>query len=149
MALNWGTRILFLYLGFVALIGVLVWKSMQTKVNLVTEDYYAQELSFQKKLDAENATAALAQKPVLSVTDESVLIFFPQEFAGRPIEAKLHCYYAPDGAMDMEFDHLEVSHGRLSIPREGLPALKYTAKLSWRCAGKNFYQETPLNLAWQ
>jgi hypothetical protein len=149
MALNWGTRILFLYVGFVALMGVLVWKSMHTQVNLVTEDYYAQELSFQHKLDAENATAALTQRPVISATPDAVLVFFPHEFSALPVEAKLHFYYAPDGAMDKEFDRLATSSGRLSIPRNALPALRYTAKLSWQCAGRNYYQETPLNLSWQ
>jgi len=144
MAINWGTRIVLLYLGFIALIGFLVWKSTHTKVNLVTEDYYAQELVFQKRLDAQNATAALVQKPQITTTADTIIIRFPEAFSTKEIEASLQLYYVPDAALDKHFDKLHTSNGTLSIPRASLPASKYTAKLNWSCDGQQYYQETPL-----
>ncbi|MBS1614849.1 MAG: FixH family protein [Bacteroidetes bacterium] len=146
MTINWGTRILLLYVGFVALIGLLVWKSMHTKVNLVTEDYYAQELVFQKKLDAERASSLLAQKPVVSLTPKEIIIFFPPGFSGKNIEGHLQLYFAPDAALDRQFEHLQAHDGQISIPRKYIAQLKYTAKLSWTCEGTTYYQEYPLNL---
>lgn len=149
MTINWGTKIFLLYSGFVLLIGVLVWKSTHTKIDLVTEDYYAQELTFQKKLDAESATAALASKPVMSVTPEAIMIFFPQDFAGKPIQADLQLYNPANAALDKNFTNLNAADGKLDIERKDLPAAKYIGKLSWKCEGKTYYQEAPLNLGWK
>lgn len=149
MSFNWGTKIVFLYLGFVLLIGTLVWKSTQTKFDLVTEDYYAQEVTFQKKLDAQSATAALAQKPVMSVTPEAILIFFPQDFAGKEITAELKLYNPANAALDKTFDKLEAKDGKISIERKSLPAVPYTGKLTWEAEGKTYYQEAALNLSWK
>jgi hypothetical protein len=147
MAINWGAKIVLFYTGFVLLIGVLVWKSTHTRVDLVTEDYYAQEISFQKKLDAEQATAGLPQKPVMSVTPETIMIFFPQEFSGKVIQADLQLYNPANSALDKTFTKLQVGNGKLNIDRKGLPAAHYTGKLTWTCDGKTYYQEAPLNLA--
>ena len=147
MAISWSTRIFFLYTGFIILIGTLVWKTTQSKVELVSEDYYEREVGFQKKLDAQTATAALSQKPVVSLTDKSLLIFFPQEFAGKEISAELKLYNNANSALDKVFSGVPVIDGKLEISSERLPAMRYTAQLAWRCEGRSYYQEFPLKLS--
>jgi hypothetical protein len=149
MVINWGKKILLLYLGFVTLIVMLVWKSTQVKLNLVSEDYYAQEISFQRKLDARQASAGLSQKPVVSATPDAILIFFPQEFAGKDIKADLHLYNPANAALDKSFPGQQAAEGKIAVQRAGLPAANYIAKLAWTCDGKSYYQETPLNLIWK
>lgn len=149
MSFNWGKKILFLYLGFVALIVTLVWKSSQVKLNLVSEDYYEQEVSFQKRLDAQAATATLDMKPVMSVTPEAIMIFFPPNFSGKAIKADLQLYNPAGSALDKSFANLQAEDGKLRIDRKGLPAAHYTGKLTWKCDGKTYYQEAPLNLSWK
>jgi len=131
------------------LIGTLVWKCTHTKIDLVTEDYYAQELVFQRKLDAGNATAGLTQKPVMSLTPEAIMIFFPQEFSGKNIQADLQLYNPANSALDKVFTNLQAEEGKLRIERNELPAVAYTGKLTWKCEGKTYYQEAALNLSWR
>ena len=147
MAINWGTKIFLLYSAFVLLIGTLVWKSMHTAVDLVSEDYYQQEVGFQQRLNAQAATMQLSQKPVVSTTPSAILIFFPQEFAGRKVQAEVRLYNAANASLDKAFAAVEVAEGRLEISRKAVPAVNYIAKLSWQCAGKKYYQEAPLNLS--
>lgn len=147
LSFHWGRKIALLYLGFVALIVTLVWKSTHVKLNLVSEDYYAQELSFQTKLDAENAAAQLEQKPVLSLAPDAILVFFPQSKAGKAIDAELHFYNPADAALDKAFSHLHPQQGQLRIDRTTLADARFIAKLSWTCEGKAYYQELPLNLS--
>src|ERR1043165_4473851 len=149
MTINWGTKIFLLYTGFVILIGTLVWKSVHTKFDLVTEDYYAQEISFQQRLDAQNATAGLTQKPVISATPEAIMVFFPQEFTGKAIQADLQLYNPANAALDKTFTNLQATDGKLRIERKNLPAAHYTGKLIWKCDGKSYYQEAPLSLNWK
>jgi hypothetical protein len=149
MSINWGTKIFILYTGFVVFMGTLVWKSMHTKFDLVTEDYYQQEIGFQKKLDAQTATATLTQRPVMSVTPEAIIVFFPQDFSAKAIKADLQLYNPADAGLDKTFTDLQAEAGKLTIARKDLPAAQYTGKLTWQCDGKTYYQEAPLNLRWR
>ena len=44
--MSWGYKIMFLYLGFVAMILTLVVMSMQQDIHLVSENYYEKEQNF-------------------------------------------------------------------------------------------------------
>jgi hypothetical protein len=146
ITLNWGTRIFFLYTAFVLLIVTLVWKSTQTKFDLVSDDYYQQEVGFQKTIDARTNTAHLAQRPVAGVTAEAILIFFPQDFAGKGVSADVQLYSPANAAMDKKFSALGLRDGQISITRKSVAPGRYIMKLSWVSEGKEYYQEMPLNL---
>ena len=147
ITMNWGTKIVFLYTGFVLLIITLVWKSAHTKFDLVSDDYYEQEVGFQKKLDARGNTALLSQKPVSGVTTDAVMIFFPQEFTGKAVIASVHLYNPSDASADKTYPALNVADGKLVIPRKDIKPAKYTLQLTWNCEGKEYYQDLPLNLS--
>ena len=51
MKFNWGYKITVFYLVFIAGIMYLVIQSSRQKMDLVTTDYYAQELKYQDKID--------------------------------------------------------------------------------------------------
>jgi hypothetical protein len=147
MAINWGTKIFMLYTGFVLFICTLVWKSMHTNVDLVSEDYYEQEVTFQRKLNAQTATMQLSQKPVIITTLQAILIFFPREFHNKQIKADVHLYDPANAALDKAFVALQAEQDKLEISRKNIPAASYTVQLSWQCEGRKYYQEFPLNLA--
>ena len=58
--MNWGYKILFVYIAFVAGILAMVFGSSSQKVDLVTPDYYAKELKYQDKIDELGRVAALS-----------------------------------------------------------------------------------------
>ena len=147
ITINWGAKIVFLYAGFVLLIVTLVWKSTHTKFDLVSEDYYEQEVNFQKKIDACSNSARLSQMPVPGITADAILVFFPQEFAGRGVSADVQLYSPSNAALDTKFKALGMRDGRVTIPRKGIIPASYIMKLSWVCEGKEYYKEMPLNLS--
>jgi hypothetical protein len=51
MKLSWGYKIMFVYIAFVAGMGFLVFKASSQKFDLVTKDYYDQELKYQQVID--------------------------------------------------------------------------------------------------
>jgi hypothetical protein len=59
MHISWGIKIAMLYCGFVALIIIMVSMAMNQKIDLVSKDYYEQELNYQKKIDKTNRSHAL------------------------------------------------------------------------------------------
>jgi hypothetical protein len=50
--MNWGLRIVLVYIGFVAMILTLVFKARSEKIELVAPDYYEQEIVYQNRIEA-------------------------------------------------------------------------------------------------
>lgn len=62
---NWGKGIVLVYSLFVLGILYLVYQSKQQKLDLVYDDYYAQELMFQNQIDATQRVEDAGEKPSL------------------------------------------------------------------------------------
>ena len=79
MKLSWGYKIMFVYLAFVAGIGFLVFKASNQEFDLVTKDYYEQELKYQQVID-QSANASKLSTPVsIEKKEEQLKISFPEE----------------------------------------------------------------------
>lgn len=145
MRISWGYKIALLYCGFVALIITLVVKSMHQKVDLVSKDYYAEELAFQRKIDAGKNQSVLSAAANIHADAQNIVIDFPAEFKDANVTGKVH-FYAPANA-DFDKDiSIAAVNNTVSISRNLLQQARYTLKLSWEAAGKKYYQETDLNL---
>ncbi len=86
--MNWGYKILFVYLFFIAGILVLVYKSSSQKVDLVTKDYYQKELKYEQKIDEAERAQSLSSPLQYEVNHNKVSIYFPEEMRGKKITAK-------------------------------------------------------------
>ncbi|MGG9972575.1 FixH family protein [Ferruginibacter sp. SUN002] len=99
--MNWGYKILFVYLAFV---GGMVWmviKSSSQKMDLVTTDYYAKELKYQDKIDEAKRTSALSKAVECTVVNSQLSIKFPEDFSGKEIKGDVHLYCPSDEDKDL------------------------------------------------
>jgi hypothetical protein len=145
MKINWGTRIAILYGGFVILIVVLVAGSMRQSFDLVAPDYYGQEIKYQQVIDASKNQSALSAPASIYAGAQTVTIDFPAEFIGKEIMGNVQFYSAVNAAWDKVI-HINASNNTMVIPRQGLHNANYKIKLTWNSEGKEYYQETDLNL---
>jgi hypothetical protein len=143
--ISWGTRIVFLYVGFISLIVTLVVSATRMDFDLVSKDYYQQEIGFQKHLDATEATATLSQPLAVTANAANVVVLFPFEFFGKAIDANLRFYSPINDTHDREFK-MHANDGKIFIDRAKLDKTAYTLQVSWNAGGKDYYQELPLNL---
>ncbi|MDR0800970.1 FixH family protein [Fluviicola sp.] len=78
--MNWGKGIIVgmvLFMGFIITMVVIM---MQQKIDLVQEDYYQQELEYNKQYDAESNYLS-AQKPIeIRSSADTLLLAFPADF---------------------------------------------------------------------
>ena len=140
MKLSWGYKITFVYIAFVAGIGVLVFKASNQKFDLVTKDYYDQELKYQQVID-QAANASKLSAPVTIERKEGELkINFPDEMKNKKKLVDFYLYYAADAKKDFR-KSFELSENELT---QALPAgMKgmYELKLSWESGGIKYYSE--------
>jgi hypothetical protein len=140
MKTSWGHKILFVYLAFVAGTMFLVFKANQQKFDLVTSDYYEQELKFQNVIDQKQRVAELSAPPKISHSVNSVSIQFPDEFLNKEVKGEIYLYRPSDASKDIRksFTTLQCFAG-LTLDKNLSGA--YEVKLSWQADGNSFYNE--------
>ncbi len=143
--MNWGYKILFVYLAFVAGIALLVVKSSNQKIDLVTTDYYAKELKYQERIDAIHNTTALSAPVTYEVVNDKMIISFPKEFADKKIAVSVMFYCPSDDSKDITKQY-ETSNATITAD---IPAAKkgaYELQINWKQDDKSYYFQDRLFL---
>jgi hypothetical protein len=146
MTIGWGWKIAMGYLGFVAMIICLVVASGRQKIDLVSKDYYKDEIAYQQVLDASKNQADLQGALTIHANKQEVVIDFPPEFDQKILSGNVQFYCAVNDKWDRKFD-IKTTNARHSISRDGLHPATYTAKVNYRVDDKDFYYEIPINLS--
>ena len=138
--MNWGTKILLLYVAFIIGILFMVFKSSNQNTDLVTPDYYASELTYQEKIDEIKRVAALSMPVEYVIKDNELLIKFPKDFAGKKLVGELVLYCPSDKNKDLKKTFsIQDDTLKLNIP----PANKglFELHLSWQDGTVTYYFE--------
>lgn len=145
MKINWGWKLTILYGGFVVIILVLVIGSARQRMDLVSSDYYAEELIFQKKIDAGKNQANLSASVDVHADSKMVFIEFPKELKDKNLTGKVQFYSPVNSDWDRNFT-IHIRNDQFTIDRSKLMNTRYTLKINYTVGGKNYYQETELQL---
>lgn len=143
MKLSWGYKITIVYVAFVIGIGVLVFKASSQKFDLVTKDYYDQELKYQQVIDQAANASRLSAPVTIEKSDAVLKIRFPDEMRNKKKLVDFYLYYAADAKKDFR-KSFELNENEIA---QALPAgMKgmYELKLSWETGGVKYYYEKKL-----
>jgi hypothetical protein len=140
--MNWGHKIVFAYIGFAGFIGLLAVKAMRQDIDLVSKDYYEQEIQYQDQIGRmKNAGEAESQLIFDYVATEKLAkITFPVKHFTT---AKLMFYRPSDAKKDFQM-HLKANgkSSSFNIPLSQLSNGLWKAKILWTDGKKEFYKET-------
>lgn len=141
--MDWGKGILLTIIGFVVLIITLVVISVRMDgIELVTENYYEEEIKYQEQIDKENSALRL-DREVMSydANSKSVLLDLPKGATG-----KLQLFRPSDSNLDQELTITAANEGPTLIPVENLKAGYWKFQLNWTEGGKDYYEEKKIDL---
>jgi len=142
--MNWGKWIILSFVLFAAFIGVLVVICLRQDVNLVSEDYYKEELAYQQQIERMQNANRLTQKPTLSIAGQSLEVKFGQFDQIENGDVRL--FRPSDARLDRRFV-LQPSTGVMQrFDISGLPKGMYHAKMRWSMNGKEYFVENPITL---
>ena len=141
--MNWGYKILFVYLFFVAGILLLVFKSSSEKVDLVTKDYYQKELKYEQKIDEAERAQSLSSPLQYEVNNNEISIRFPVEMSGKKITAQTLLYYAADETRDSVYN-LQTDSAKLVMILPKTDKGMYELKMNWKVDTTTYYSEHKL-----
>lgn len=136
---------LFVYLAFVAAILFMVVKSFGHDFDLVTEDYYAEELQFQNRIDAEKNALPYVDSVVIDVAENAVQLQFPASLIDMQ-SGKAYFYKASDADQDLHLALKPDASGKVQYGKENFAKGFYTLKLSWVKSGKEYFMQRNIYL---
>lgn len=140
MKMNWGTGIATMYIGFVAMILLLVVMSTNQKIDLATDRYYDEELKFQDKINKTERAEALPKPLSWKVTPEGLLIQYPEFPADRNITGKILLYCPSNNKNDRSFP-VAVQNGQQFIAATNIPQGRYRLQIDWKNGSQTFWNE--------
>ena len=145
--MNWGARISVSFIVFAMVIFTMVYISMNQDVNLVSEDYYMQEIEYEDQIQRLRNTQALEQPPVITIERgaQQVIISFPEELRGQIKDGYIHLFRPSDSRLDKRFKLALDNEGIQRVSIRGQMKGMWKAKLYWQDYNLEYYQEKILN----
>jgi hypothetical protein len=140
MKFNWGHKILGFYLVFVAGIVFMVILSSRQKVDLVTADYYGEELRYQDRIDESGRASALSAPLQFNIAQGMLTITFPHEFEGRKISGEVQVYCPSDDKKDIH-RNIDVTDNNMKIALPEANKGEHVLKVKWKADGLSYYFE--------
>lgn len=133
---HWGWRIAFIYTTFaLATIGFMIFSFTQ-KVDLVSKQYYADELKYDEKMLAEKNTMNLSE--ALSVKNNGDLLSI--QFPNTPQSGAIQLYRPSESDLDKEIKIVGgIAEQTFSIAT--LQTGLWIAKIEWKSDNTTFYVE--------
>lgn len=145
MKISWSWKIGLLYGTFVVLMLALVIAANSQHFDLVSKDYYEEEIAYQKVIDAGKNQSALSQPLTVHANANAVTIDFPEEFKSKALSGHIQFYSPVNSEWDRKFD-ITPQNNSVTILRSKLQNTRYTVKISCTVDGKNYYQESEIML---
>lgn len=140
MKWNWGTGIAIGMTSFIVFILYMV-ITMSTNKNysydLVTEEYYAKTMVYQKEIDAENNLNSLAEGISGKRTENGWLLSFPAEITNETIKGNVFLYRPSNQQLDFDLP-LVLSGSNLLIPDKNLIDGRWNITIDFKHNGKEF-----------
>jgi hypothetical protein len=141
MKINWGTGIVIAFVLFISFILFFVIKaSTQKKYNydLVSEEYYKDELNYQADIDKLNNTKELNIKIKTTKTKDGIEIAFPENYKTESINGNVSLYRPSNQSLDFDIAFVLSKRTTLLIPDNKLVGGRWDIKISWSENNKEF-----------
>ncbi len=147
MKINWGTGIILAFIGFISFIMYFI-ITMSTDDRftheLVTENYYAEELAYQNDIDKLNNAKSLSDNITYKKTNEGLIINFPDNIDYKKITGNVFLYRPSNKHLDFD-TAISLSNPYLLIPDKRLVDGRWNIKVDWQFNGKSYLYKESIN----
>ncbi|MEP7165715.1 MAG: FixH family protein [Ferruginibacter sp.] len=141
--MNWGYKILFVYIIFVSGIVFMVFRSSMQNQDLVTQDYYEQELKFQDRIEETERANALSATVKYGISNNELWVRFPKEMNGVQLSADILLYCIADKSKDIHQDS-NTQNASVQVPLPVGCKGSYELKIIWKANGVGYYYQHKL-----
>ncbi|MCB0487590.1 MAG: FixH family protein [Cyclobacteriaceae bacterium] len=137
--MNFGKWIVVAFIAFAGFIATLVAVCVRQDINLVSDDYYREELLHQEKISFIQNANQLRERPEISIDGSMVTVSF-SDF-NKIEKGELMILRPSDNKLDRRFRVESSSNPVQQFPLSEWSKGLYRASMQWTMEGKVFYVE--------
>src|SRR5690349_1691753 len=143
--MNWGNKLVIVFIAFGAVMSYMVSRCMQTPVNVVSKEYYKDEIAYQEVIDGKNNANALSRNVMVTQDDHFITLTFPEEMQHKTIKGKIW-FYCPAASDKDRKMILETNAGAQMIGRGQFEPGRYLVKIGWQEGSEAYYSEQSITI---
>jgi nitrogen fixation protein FixH len=140
MTISWGTKLTLVFSVFACLILYMVYRCSIVPVNLVTSEYYKDELVYQQVIDGTQNANGLSSGVTLQKNGTDVIIHLPDEMKLQQVTGTVFFYCASNAGNDKKIS-LQTGDATQVIAANKLAPGSYRVKITWQAGNKHYYNE--------
>lgn len=106
--------------------------------DLVVEEYYKAELTFQEQLDKTQNATLLSENINVEKTSDGLVITFPEELEFSKIKGNMFLYRPSNKQLDFEIP-LSMSSNQLLVPDKNLLGGRWNIIIDWTYQEEAYY----------
>lgn len=146
--ISWGHGIVIALGSFIAFIlfMIFLFPNGQQNSEMITENYYEEELAYQKVIDAKNNADLLPEKPKYNQDQSGIKVIFPEDINNENSKFTIDLHRADDQKLDVKREIKLDGKNTLFIPANILVKGNYVLRTMWTTNNKNF--QIDYDLVW-
>jgi hypothetical protein len=144
--MNWGNKILLVFLVFAAGIFYLVYRSMHVNYELVSKEYYKDEIRYQDIIYASQRANTLSRKIEIRQSANVIAVQLPDEMKDEKVTGVMWFYCAADETKDRRISMQPDQRGAQEITKQKFLPGSYVVKFDWTSKNTRYYAEEPLTI---
>ena len=137
---SWGHGVIValgLFMSFI-LFMIFVYSNGMKNSELISDNYYEDELAYQEIITAKNNADELTEKPVYLQTSEGISVTFPKETAPENSKVNFELFRTDDSNLDVKKEVTLDAQNKLVIPGKVIFSGSYTLKIKWENNKKTY-----------
>lgn len=131
---TWGHGIVVALGSFMIFILSLIWYFTSTWKNseLITDNYYEEELAYQNVIDAKNKAVKLKELPIYQQNASGINVIFPSEINNSNSKFRIDLHRAEDQKLDIIREMKLDQRNSIFIPAKVLAKGNYVLRVMWK-----------------
>ena len=141
MKFHWGIGVAVVIVIFAIGVGILVYIASSQKVDLVSDDYYQQELNHQERIDETKRSADINKKVTVNISNSELKVIFPDFFQKGKLKGTNTLYRPSDRNNDIVIPLMLDSLNTQTILTTSFIKGLWRLKINWKYEKEKYYQE--------
>lgn len=136
----WPIGIVSVFVMFISWIATFIGIAVTNSMDLVSENYYADEVQFQQRIDSTKRAGATTGLEIdFNAEKDLVTLQLPEEHRGKAVTGKLKLYRPDNAKLDHEVGLAATAQGQQFLSVKDLEKGNWKVEASWTAAGETFY----------
>lgn len=142
---NWGVGIAIVIVIFFITVIVRIIISSTISVDLITPDYYHNELKYEQQIQKEKNTILLTDKIISVKENNKIVLKYPDFFKNKKVTGNILFYNPAKINKDLSFEINVDDSLNQSFDISQFTESRYIIKIDWQADSIFYYQEIDLN----